>query len=91
MTEPHIMRTNIINQHIIAIKLRRFKRWTRVTCTVEGTRDDWDICGKIRYTKRFDIYDEDLRRPEVDKMWSIAEGELGLDEAKKWPAAPEVR
>jgi len=45
-------------------------------------RDDWDIREKIRYKKVFYIDDVDLWRPEIDKMWSIAEKELGIEEAE---------
>ena len=75
-TGLHIMGTNITNKRIIAIKLRRFRYWTRVTCTVEGIRDDYDHCGKIRYKETFDVFGEGIYHPEISKLWNMAEKEL---------------
>jgi len=87
MSQLHIMRTNIVNKRIIAIKLRRFKRWTRVTCTIEGIRDDYDYCGKIRYKGTFNIYDALFGKGEyefrIDNIWKMAEIELEIREVKK--------
>jgi len=83
VTEFHIMRTNIINKRIIAIRLRRFKRWIRVTCTIEAVRDDYDIVGKIRYKKTFEVYDNKSEYEfRIGTIWAMAEKELSLDEVK---------
>ena len=87
MTELHIMHTNIINKRIIAIKLRRFKRWTRVTCIIEALRDDYDIQEKIQYKEMFEVYDALFGPSEYERrigtIWAMAEKELSLDEASK--------
>ena len=82
-TGLHVMRTNIINKRIIAIRLRRFKNWTRVTCTIEAVRDDWDIREKIRYKETFEVYDNKSEYEfRIGTIWAMAEKELSLDEVK---------